>query len=179
MADKGKMNLDPKAFEKIGQAGGRYVKKVRVETFGMTQEAFAGLLGIGCSTLRCWENGVNPVPEYVLRAVKVMAASPESALGSLGAAMALDPEDVLGWETGRTTTKQVREDAVAWMKADPERTMVMDLVDGLVEFEAKYRDLGYPKLSSTDLMLMALYVEVHRLRKDVRAMRDGTDDIED
>lgn len=173
MTDKNKMDLDPKAFEKIGQAGGRYVKKVRSETFGMTQEAFAGLLGIGCSTLRCWENGTNPVPEYVLRAVKVMAASPESALGSLGAAVALDPEDAVGWETGRTAAKRVREDAVAWMKADPERTMVMDLVDGLMEFESKYRDLGYSKLSSTELLLLALYVEVHRLRDDVQAMRGG------
>jgi len=59
------------------------------------------------------------------------------------------------------------------MKADPERSMVMDMVDGLMEFEAHYRDLGYPGLSSTDLLLMAVYVELSRIREDLNAKRSG------
>lgn len=163
MNSKQDLGFDKKAFEKIGQAGGAYVKRVRMETFGMTQEAFAELLGVGCSTLRCWENGVNAVPEYVLRAVKIMAAAPDEALRSLEAAVAVDPADKTGWESGRTAAKRVREDAVAWMKEDPDRVMLMDMVDGLLEFESRYRDLGYPGMSSTDLLLMALYVEVAKI----------------
>lgn len=157
-------------LEKIGPEGGAYVKKIRLDVFKMTQEAFAGLIGVSISTLRAWEAGTNAVPRYVLTAVRIMASDPETALRELGVGVCMQDGDTnLDWDSGavrfRGMSTRRCEDAVNWMKRAPERERAMEIIDGLMEFESHYRDLGYPKLSSTELLLLYLCVSADRIRE--------------
>jgi putative transcriptional regulator len=53
------------------------------DRLGMTQERFAGMLGIPLATLRAWEQGGTPDP--VARALlRIVAREPEAALRALG-----------------------------------------------------------------------------------------------
>lgn len=165
--------FDGMNFEKIGAAGGKYIAGVRRDVMKMTQSSFAGLLGISVPTLQKWENGVNAVPEYVLRAVRVMAADPGTALSALNAGVCADPDDQVGWESGRTSTARAREDAVAWMRRDETRVSAMEMIDGLMEFERHYRDLGYPSLSATDLLLLAACMELERVNGKLDALLEN------
>lgn len=160
-------------FTKSGQEGGRYLKAVRMETFRMTQDAFAELLGVSVSTLRNWEAGTNPVPAYVLRSVRVMAGDPTRALMDLRTGICVDGGDGSGWESGHPWSRVRREDAVEWMKQVPERVQAMELVDGLLDFTDHYRALGCPALSTTqDVLLLAMYMELRKISGRLDEMQE-------
>ena len=153
--------------DKPGAGGGEYIRSVRMEAFRMTQDAFASMLGVAVSTLRGWESGNASVPKYVLRAVKVMAMDPVAAINALDAEMYAEPEPT-GWDSGDGQvpgfSRIRKEGAVAWMKAEPERKRAMEVIDGLMAFEAHYRELGYPRLSASDLLLLRVSLQLEELQ---------------
>lgn len=151
--------------------GADYVKGVRTDVFGMRQDAFASLLGVSPSTLRAWESGANAVPLYVVRALAVMAADPGRAMSAIGAAVSVDEED-RSWDAEDPCPRagrRRREDAVEWMKRSPSRVRLMEMVDEAMEFLDHYKDLGYPDMRPSDLLLLRLCMSAERIEDALSA----------